>query len=134
MNPKAIKGGLSQAGIRALLVESVTGGLQSLAGFIPPVMPVEPVTGITLIPRALVLVRNKPVFSMSTGFADFAVDYLREIGMPCQLIYIGKNRRQDDGTWKLVTVPSNTIQLFVEMLRKYVIRIDSEYRLRQEGE
>lgn len=125
VNSKAIKGGLSQSGIRSLLVQSVTGGLQSLAGYKPPVMPVTLVTH--LIPRALVLVRNKPVFHMSCGHVDFAVDYLREHNMPCQLIYITKRRKQADGTWKQVIVASNSIQEFVEGLRKYVNRIDAEY-------
>ncbi len=126
-------GGLTEPECRALLIQSITSELQTKAGYIAPVMPATPLMPYSL-PRPLVLVRNRPVFHMSTGHWDACVDFLTELGMPRAGAVIMVKRKQNDGTWREFLTYSNTIQVHVNMLRKYVAIIDSRYNERDNHE
>lgn len=118
---------LDEREIRGILVQALTTDMRRIAGYIPPKLDVTPVTLPYSLPRPLTLIRNQPVFHMSVGWWDACVDYLRELGMESIVQVTWKKRKQADGTYKEIAILTNSIQLFVDGLRKYVRVIDDKY-------
>lgn len=116
---------LDESEIRGILIQYLTADMRRIAGYIPPKMSVTPVT--YSLPKPLVLVRNPPIFSMNVGWWDACVDYLREMGMEAVVQVTWKKRKQPDGTYKEIAILTNSIQLFVDGLRKYVRVIDDKH-------
>lgn len=76
MDKRLIIGGMKADEIKPVLLAIVTSELQLRAGFVPDKMSVTEVTQTP--PKALAMYRIKPVFKMSYGWFDPAIEWLYE--------------------------------------------------------